>query len=205
MVWYGLAILLAFLSLFGFFFLARWLDKKRRCLSPYTKTPLRLGGTISEEVQEKVYRYLFFLQQYDNRMFNIHRAAFCRETGRLFPNCVSWLDTIHVDWTFLRKRYPGNWISWGSLSRDQQNAIENAHHNLDGYQTAYSSPHPSPRAITEEYAQAKPGPLYVDLDTKVVLGWKLVPDTELEVMIVQKPRGKFDIRRGSQDKQQKDT
>ncbi len=157
---------------------------------------MRLGETISEEVKEKVYRYLFFLQQYDNRMFNIQRAAFCRETGRLFPNSVSWLDTIHVDWTFLRKRYPGNWISWGSLTPGQQEAIKHAHHTLDGYQTTISSPHPSPRAIVEEYAYTQPGPLYVDLDTKVLLGWKSVPDCDIEVLIVQKPRGKFEMKRG---------
>jgi hypothetical protein len=31
----------------------------------------------------------------------------------------------------------------------------------------------------------------VDLETKVLLGWKEVPDTHLEVLIVQKPLSKI--------------
>jgi len=97
------------------------------------------------------------------------------------------MDTVKVDWTFLQKRYPGIWVSWGSLNSDQQRAISDAHESLEGFQTEVSSPSPAPRAIEPEYAYTKPGPLYVDIQTKVLLGWKVVPGTELEVLIVQKP------------------
>ena len=82
---------------------------------------------ISYYSAEKVLGYLFDLSQYDNRVFKVRNAAFCRETGRVFQDCITWFDTINVDWTFLQKRHPGNYISWGSLSKEQQEAIREAH------------------------------------------------------------------------------
>ena len=121
-------------------------------------------------------------------MFDVTQAALCRDTGRLFPNALTWYGTLKVDWKFLRKRYPGNFVSWGSLSEFQQLKIRDKHGSLEGFQTEFSSPTPSPRAIEPEYAYKKPGPLYVDIDTSVLLGWKEVPETDLEVLIVQRPR-----------------
>jgi methionyl-tRNA synthetase len=37
---------------------------------------------------------------------------------------------------------------------------------------------PSPRAIESEFAYTKPGPLYVDINTNILLGWQVVPGTE---------------------------
>ena len=67
------------------------------------------------------------MHEYDNSIFDFGKAAFCRETGRIFPNVVTWYGTIKVDWTFLNKRYPGNYVSWGSLSEYQQEMIRSAH------------------------------------------------------------------------------
>lgn len=125
-------------------------------------------------------------------MFDLRRAAYCRETGRIFPNVLTWYNTLNVDWNFLNKRYPGNWVSWGSLSDKQQEYALKAHHQLEGYQMERSSRQPQPRLVEPEYAFSKPGPLYIDLDTNIFLGWKCVPDTDYEVLIVTKPRGKFE-------------
>jgi hypothetical protein len=95
----------------------------------------------------------------------------------------------------LHKRYPGNYVSWGSLTSEQQKVIMESHHLFEGYQNEFSCPIPSPRLIEPEYSFTKPGPLYVDVDTKVLLGWKCVPDTEFEVLIVTKPRGIFEMRK----------
>jgi hypothetical protein len=46
---------------------------------------------------------------------------------------------------------------------------------------------PQPTLIEAKYAFTKPGPLYVDISTNVLVGWQIVPDTELEVLVVQKP------------------
>lgn len=192
--WFSFAILAAFTFLLIVFYLGFWIRKHQTVLSPYTKTPLRLGADIPYQTAEKVLRFLFFMRQYDNRMFDVRKAAFCRETGRLFPNAISYFDTIHVDWTFLEKRYKGSYVSWGSLSEDQKEMIRRSHHSMDGYQTEFSSPRSAPSAIEPQYALAFPGPLYVDLDTRVLLGWKIVPDTTLEVLVVQKPKGIFELK-----------
>lgn len=133
------------------------------------------------------------MHQYDNPMFDFDKAALCRETGRIFPNSVTWYGTIKVDWTFLQKRYPGNYVSWGSLSDYQKEIVRSSHHTLEGFQTEYSSPQPAPSKIESFYAMTIPGPLYVDLDTNVLLGWKSVPLTDLEVLVVQKPKGIFEL------------
>lgn len=184
----ALAILITFFLLFfALWFGWKFLERGEGAVSPYTGLLLRKATQISYFSARQVLLYLQSYHEYDNRPFQLSKAAFCRETGRMFPDCVTFLGTISVDWTFLQKRFPGNYVSWGSLNPTQQEAIREVHGPLDEYQTDVSSPTPSPRLIEPEYAYTVPGPLYVDIETKVLLGWKMVPETELEVLIVQKP------------------
>lgn len=178
----GSFALLCLLVWFGWRF-----TQRPHSVSPYTGLPLRRASELSYYSAEKIAHYLLELSQYDNRPFKLNRAALCRETGRIFQNCVTWYDIIDVDWHFLHKRYPGSYVSWGSLSKELREVILQSHGSLEGFQTEVSSSQPSARAIEPEYAYAKPGPLYVDPETKILLGWKLVPGTHLEVLIVQKP------------------
>lgn len=180
-------ILLSFAFLALLFWIGWRITQRTQAVSPYTGIPLRRTTEISYYSAEKILKFLYDLRQYDNRVFKLNRAAFCRETGRIFQDCITWIDTIKIDWTFLQKRYPGNWISWGSLNKEQQEAIREVHSSLDRFQIFESSPTPAPRAIESEYAYSKPGPLYVDLETRDLLGWQIVPGTEFEVLIVQKP------------------
>lgn len=186
-LFFSFAIILTIVFLFFVFWLGWQVSRGSYSASPYTGTPLRYATDLSFYAKEKVAQYLFDLHQYDNRIFEFSRASFCRETGRIFPNSVNFLGVIHVDWTFLNKRYPGHYVSWGSLNRDQQQAIKDAHDSLEGFQTEFSFSDPAPRMIAPEYTYARPGPLYVDITTKVLLGWKAIPGTSLEVLIVQKP------------------
>ncbi len=62
------------------------------------------------------------------------------------------------------------------------------HESLEGFQIELSSKTANPRAIEPQYALAQPGPLYVDIDSLVLVGWKSVPYTDLEVLIVQRPK-----------------
>lgn len=192
---FSFAILFVFLLLMATFAFGWWVSRKQVSLSPYSRLPLRSGSDLSYSSIETILRYLYKMHQYDNRMFDLNRAAFCRETGRIFPNALTWYGTLHVDWNFLQKRHPGHYVSWGSLTAAQQEAVLRSHHKLEGYQFDYSSPNPSPRLIEPEYAFAKPGPLYVDVNTKVLLGWKLVPNSDFEVLIVTKPLGEFEMRK----------
>lgn len=180
-------ILLSFVLLVVAFWLGWRMTQRSHSVSPYTGVPLRHMREISYFSAERVLGFLYDLHQYDNRIFKVRRAAFCRETGRIFQNCVNWFDLINVDWNFLQKRYHGHYVSWGSLSREQQEVIRAKHSSLEGFQADYSSPTPSPRGIEPEYAYARPGPLYVDFEKKILLGWKQVPGTEFEVLIVQLP------------------
>lgn len=184
---FGIFILVTVLALFGLCVYGIWLSGRASSVSPYSKLPMRRGSDLSYFAAEKVLRFLYNTHQYDNRIFSLKRSAVCRETGRIFPNAVTWYDKIELDWSFLQKRYPGVYVSWGSLTEEQQEIIRHSHSSLEGFQTEFSSPHPSPKAIEAKYALAKPGPLYVDVNTKVLLGWKSVPYTDLEVLIVQKP------------------
>lgn len=186
---YAVAVLLGFLTLIGISIFFLWLQRRRErgALSPYTGTPLRRASEISYWTAIKVLKFLYYMHQYDNRIFDLNKAAVCRETGRIFPNCINRLDIMHVDWNFLSKRHPGNYVSWGSLTLAQQEMILKLHGNLKGFQTEESSPTPSPRRIERPYVYTIPGPLYVDIEKKTVLGWVCVPETDLEVLVVQKP------------------
>lgn len=186
-IYLSIATLIALALLILAFWFTSWFSKNSQGKSPYSGQPLRSATELSYFAAEKVLRYLYDYHEYDNRIFKLKKAAFCRETGRLFQDCITWYGAIKVNWDFLQKRYPGQYVSWGSLNSDQKKAIREAHDNLDGFQTEVSSPTISPRLIEPKYVFTKPGPLYVDIESKVLLGWKEVPETELEVLIVQKP------------------
>lgn len=188
---FGLLLFLVLMGLLASFIYGIWVNRSTSCPCPYTGRSLRKGSDIHWMTKEKVLRYLYSMHDYHNRMFDPNSAAFCRDTGRIFPNAVTWYGVIKVDWGFLQKRFPGNFVSWGSLTEEQKITIIDRHQSLEGFQTAVSSPTASPRKIEPEYSQIKPGPLYVDVDTGVLLGWKCVPDTELEVLVVQKPVEKY--------------
>lgn len=191
---FGFAILGVFFILFGVFWVGWRLSQRAICLSPYSGMPLRRCSDLSYYNVERVLRYIYEQQNYENRIFELRKSSFCRETGRIFPNSISWFDTIHVDWSFIQKRYPGNFVSWGSLTPEQQIAIRDMHESLQGFQTEHSSKEASPRSVEPRYALLKPGPLYVNIDSNVLVGWKCVPNTELEVLIVQKPKSAPEYR-----------
>lgn len=184
---FSLAILGTFFLLFAVFWFGWRYSHRESTLSPYSGMPLRRGADLSYYNVERVLRYLYELQDYNNRLFDLRYSAVCRETGRIFQDALSWFDMINVDWSFLQKRKKGNYVSWGSLSANQKEHIKKIHISLEGFQTELSSKNPLPKAIEPQFAMAKPGPLYVDVDTYVLIGWKLVPGTELEVLIVQTP------------------
>lgn len=192
-IFFAIFLLVIFMLIVGLFFLTAWMRKFQQGISPYTGMPLRHATDIPYASLEKILRFLFELHEYDNRIFKLSKAAMCRETGRIFPDCISWMGTVRVDWDFLKKRYPGNYVSWGSLTDAQRELIISLHDNLNGFQTEFSSPQPSPSAVEPQFAFTKPGPLYVDLHTKILLGWKKVPGTLFEVLIVQKPKNPYKV------------
>lgn len=188
LIFFTSLFLIAFVLLVVLFFVGVWIRRNISKPSPYTGFPLRRCSDIPYASAKKILQFVYDKHEYDNSIFDLRKAAFCRDTGRIFQNVVTWYDTISIDWTFIQKRYPGNYVSWGSLTTEQQLSIRDAHHSLEGFQTEFSSSNPIPREIEGQYVFAKPGPLYVDMLTKVLVGWQQVPDTEFEVLIVQKPK-----------------
>jgi hypothetical protein len=186
---FGLLLLITFTVLAVYSVYIYWIRARERCLSPYTSKPLRYGRDVPLSSVEKIMRFLHYkVRGYHNRVFLMRRSMICRETGRIFPNSVSFTGRAQVDWNFLNKKYPGTYVSWGSLTEEQKIDLMALHGSLEGFQTEISCPFPSPRSITPEYVYVKPGPLYVDLRTHVLLGWKVIPDTSFEVLVVQKPK-----------------
>lgn len=177
---------LLFLSLL--MLLLRWVSGKRRVAAcPYTGRPLRRALEIPFLSMYRIRRYMDANQDFYNRPFSFRTAAFSRETGRIYPDSVNWRGEIHVDWSFLLKRFPGHFVSWGSLSLEKQRLIREKHTALTGFQTERSSARPAPQEAEKELMYLIPGPLYVDPDTGVLLGWKRVPETPFEILVVQRP------------------
>jgi len=187
-VYFSALIFFVFAALLAYFVLNLIKDRSQKGLCPYTGKPLRRGEDLPVSSRERVLKYLFDMHDYHNRLIDFKKAAFCRETGRIFSDAIISFGRISVDWSFLQKRFPGNFVSWGSLSLESKTALMEKHGSLKAFQTEFSSSRPSPKDVEEEYANEKPGPLYVDPDTGVLLGWQEVPETNLEVLIVQKPK-----------------
>lgn len=186
-VLFGMVLFLVLAGLVFYFFYSFIAYHRRGDVSPYSGMPLRSCKELTFFTQDKINRYLKSLHDFDNRPVDFSQASFCRETGRIFPNSMTWSGAIKLDWNFIRKRYRGHFVSWGSLPPEKRKEIEACHNALHEFQREISSPNPSPRLIDEATALAKPGPLYADPETKILMGWKLVPETEFEVLIVQKP------------------
>jgi len=171
----------------GLLWFGWWVSKKKGSMSPYSKVPMLLGTDVVPSIRRYVNDFLLSHPQPENSPIEFDTASICSETGRIFPNSVFRGMFVKLDWTFLQKGHPGNYVSWGSLSELEQATIKLCHDSLAGYQTEDSSPNSRPQAIDSHYATLKPGPLYVDRLSRVLLGWKEVPGTEFEVLIFQRP------------------
>lgn len=190
--WIVLATIAIFLLMLLFLCLGWYFSRSKRHLPlcPYTGAPLHHATDLSFDSQFKLYQFLAEYPGYDNPQIRLSRALVCRDTGRIFPECINFFGRISLDWSFLRKRHSGHWVSWGSLSTDQKRELIEEHRSLEGFQTEVSSQRHLPRDISTQYSYASPGPLYVDIETRVLLGWKRIPDSEIEVLIVQLPKQK---------------
>ncbi len=182
-----MSFLLVVGAMVGLLWFGWWVSRKRGSLSPYSKMPMKLGTDVAGSMRRYVDDFLLSHPQPENSPIDFDTAAICTETGRIFPNSAIKGNFVRLDWSFLQKRYPGRFISWGSLSDLEQATIRLCHESLAGYQTEVSCPNPMPQQIDTHYALTKPGPLYVDRNSKILLGWKEVPGTEFEVLIVQMP------------------
>ncbi len=185
-------IIFSFVALFAGAVFNYKRQNQKRCLCPYTKKPMWPGEVIPLSSVEKIMHFLYYdIHSYDNRVFPMKKAMVCRDTGKIFADTVSFWGFSKVDWTFIQKKHRGSYVSWGSLSLQQQREVREVHGSLEGFQTETSSSKILPKDCEELYAHLKPGPLYVDIETNILIGWMCVPDTMFEVLIVRFPRTKM--------------
>jgi len=182
-------VLVALLLFLVFIF---WIGWKRegvrgdRC--PYCKRSLRLGTDVARSLAAIVNAFIFEESQLENPPIDFASASYCSLTGRIYPNTVDEKERITLSWDFLRRRWSGTFISWGALSEEERGVVRLLHGSLEGFQTESSSHQPSPELVEVEFSELAPGPLYIDRKTKVVMGWKKVPGTYFEVLVVQQPK-----------------
>lgn len=184
---FGLIVggLLAILLLFLFLGWKREVLHGTRC--PYTNAVMQFGIDIAKSLQVHINAFVHEFSEEDNPEIDFSKAALSPLTGRIFSDCVAHGNKIELDWSFLQKRFPGSFLSWGALSEEEKGIFRLLHPSLEGFQTEQSSSMPKPERVEREYALLSPGPLYVDRATKIVVGWKRVPGTSFEVLIVQRP------------------
>jgi hypothetical protein len=183
-----LAMFLCFLIMAALMWLGSRVGNRTGSSSPYTPEPLMRGEDLAFSALLSVNDFLDKTCDTDNMPFEISEAAICRQTGRIFSNALNTFKAVSVQWDFLERRHPGHWISWGSLDAVQKEEITRLHDSLEGFQYEQSCTNPRPEKIDTYHSILKPGPLYVDVKTHTLLGWKCVPGTSLEVLIVQKPK-----------------
>lgn len=184
---FGLIVggLLAILLLFLFLGWKREVIHGNRC--PYTNGVMQFGVDIARSLQTHINAFVHEFPEEDNPEIDFSKAALSPMTGRIFPDCVVNGKKIVLDWSFLQKRCPGSFLSWGAFSEEEKGVLRLLHPSLEGFQTEQSSSMPRPERVEREYALLSPGPLYVERNTKIVVGWKRVPGTSFEVLIVQRP------------------
>ena len=164
----GVVVILLFLLCGSYIF-----SGAPRGKSPYIKTSaLRKIEDLHFEVFSLVEQYTQQEVPFKNQ-WSLEKALVCEQTGRIFPFKVKKFAFLPIPKSFHKKLHPGNWVQWDRLKETEKEYIKNAHTSLQGFNLAFQSP------------VAKPGPLYVDLNTGNLLGWKCVPNTDLEVIVFQ--------------------
>lgn len=146
-----------------------------------------LGVDLPFSIKRQIEEFVKSLPQPENKPFDMTKAAICRETGRIIRDCVVRGEIVRLGSRFLRDRYPGNWVSWGSLSEEKRGLIKLHHREIFGYQMEHSTKNRDPEQMEQYYAVMKPGPLYVDVTTNILLGWQIVPGTNFEVLVIKNP------------------
>lgn len=165
-------------------------EGRRGDVCPYTKEKMCLGADVARSLMMYVNAFLQEQQVGDNPAIDFSRAAYCPKTGRIFTDCVGSNEQISLSWDFLRRRCKGTFVSWGALSEEERGVLKLLHDSVEGFQTESSSKNLRPESVEEEFALLSPGPLYVDRTARVLMGWKKVPGTYFEVLVVQRPQFK---------------
>lgn len=178
-----LGMLLTSLVVILLYYIGWWITNRPGSSSPYTGKSMVPGEALHYEDVEAINQFLTTLPQPGNPFFDLEKSAICRVTGRIFPHSLNGFGIVKVSWNFLQKHHRGEYVVWGSLPLEKQEQLKALHGSLENFQTEHSSTNPDPKEAKVEFVLTKPGPLYVDLKTNNLLGWQVVPGTDLEVLV----------------------
>ena len=179
---------LAAAGLLSLFFWLGWRWTHRGTVqSPYADGGLRRVEELTYASVAHLQTFLADLDSAQHPPFDLTQSVICSRSGRIFFSSLNAFGEPSLSWRFLKRYYRGKLVSWGSLSPREQAAVCARHSDMAGYQCALSSPRARPQDVEREYALMKPGPLYVDPERAVLLGWKCVPCTDLEVLVPRYP------------------
>ncbi len=152
------------LAVFG---LGWYVTNRQGARSPFSGKPMIRGHDLTFEAVARLRTHLGKAPQPENPDFQWTHSVVCRETGRVFTDVVNRWGVARVSSNYLKRRYPGTYTPWTALQPSERQAVLARHpqgigaYELDG--------------------------LYVDLTTKTLLGWQRVPETGLQILIVNKP------------------
>lgn len=155
--------------------------------SPFSGLPLRKGGELSFFAEKKLHEFYMSLPRHFNQTPKLDKSTICTSTGRIFPNSISKFGaTSNPKDIFLN--YPkGDYILWQELSDPLKKTIIENHDSIKGFQINQLPKYTKEQPLNHKFAHIKPGPLFVDLKTKALLGWKEIPETNLETLVYQPP------------------
>jgi hypothetical protein len=171
----------------AFFYIGWHFFNRPGTKSPYADIFLNDAATLTYDAVRHVHAFMTMLPQPENAFFDITKAAVCKTTGRLFPDSIGKRGVVTLKKSLIQQRYPGRYMLWETLTEQQKSLVIAAHDTMEGFQLQGSATSSRPYEIRRCYRRLKPGPLYVDRKTNILVGWKNVPETDLEVLVVQKP------------------
>ena len=114
------AFLIVFAIMVGLLWVGWWVTNRQGSSCPYTNSLMRRGEDLAFSAATRVQHFLNSTDDPDNPAFVLRYAAISQQTHRIFPDCVNIFRVIKVDWSFLKRRHPGKWVSWGSLTPEQK-------------------------------------------------------------------------------------
>lgn len=176
------------LLLFSFWYVGwRLLWQGRKTKSPFSHYEYLMPA---EQLHFTAMQYVHqFLQNhpYSQMKVDLTSTLVCRKTGRIFSCDTKCRRTMKSAECYLMQHYSGVLVPWSTLNQEQKQNFVARHSCLKHFQL-----HPSGANTAFSYsdwtsADMKPGPLFVDLEAGVAVGWQCIPHTNLEIIIVQPP------------------
>ncbi len=162
-----LAVGVLLLAAASFFY---WWIYQRKARSPFTGKKLLPATCILYPAAEKI---ALFMQAEKQVPIDWEQATFCPDTRRIFPKSLNQLGAVALPSPYWRGVYDKpSLTAWLFLTDEQKDEMFQLHGAIKGFQLGH---------------QKRPGPLFVDLKSKTLVGWKQVPDTDIEVLIVHYP------------------